>query len=109
MVLGTGREDQGLYIPQRSYAPKLGVHKCANNIQMSVDSSVLWNRIIRHAPIEVLKKHTTLSYLKYENYGCIVCHLAKYAKLPFQPGLSVSKAPFALVHYDIRCPYRVPT
>lgn len=109
MVLRIGREDQGLYILRNGSIPTRSVNRCANNVQLLSDSSVLWHKRMGHALVEVLKRHAALSHLKYEDHECIVCPLAKLTKLSFQPSISRSKDPFSLLHCDIWGPYRVPT
>lgn len=109
MVSGVGREDLGMYIFKRHFIQPSYVNRFANNAQLPYDSSVLWRRIMGHTPIEVLKKHDALHHLKYKDHVCIVFPLAKYAKLPIQSRISVSKPPFHIFHYDIWGPYVVPT
>ncbi|KAM3266256.1 hypothetical protein P3L10_003250 [Capsicum annuum] len=101
MVLRIGREDQGLYILKNGSIPTIIVNRCANNVQLMFDSSVLWNKRMGHAPVEVLRRYAALSHLKYEDHECTVCPLAKLTKLPFQPSISMSKDPFSLLHCNI--------
>ncbi|XP_019229657.1 PREDICTED: uncharacterized protein LOC109210660 [Nicotiana attenuata] len=73
------------------------------------ESSALWHRRLGHAPIDVIKKHTTLSSLKDYHTHCTVCPLAKQTKLPYKLSTTTSNAIFELIHCDVWGPYRVPT
>ncbi|KAF3617611.1 hypothetical protein FXO37_34562 [Capsicum annuum] len=69
IVLEIGREDQGLYILKNSSTQARSANRCANNVQLLSESSVLWHKIMGHAPVKVIKRPATLSYLKYMDHA----------------------------------------
>ncbi|KAL3340410.1 hypothetical protein AABB24_028846 [Solanum stoloniferum] len=82
-VKGIGKKDQGLYILQNKFVVQnssLSPVKHAHFVEQVSDSSFLWHRILGHAPSEVIRKHTSLSNLKYIKHLCTVCPLAKHTK-----------------------------
>lgn len=70
---GIGRKYQGLYICQNTSTQSIGVNRCAGNVQLLSDSSVLQHKRMGHTPIDVIKKYVALSHLKYEDHMCTVC------------------------------------
>nr|XP_016443928.1 PREDICTED: uncharacterized protein LOC107769240 [Nicotiana tabacum] len=133
-----GKEDQGLYLMQgksllsgrlqynpaqlRNKTPQqVSEVKFVNKTTKSgnkfacmanecSDSSVIWHRRIGHAPLDVIKKYTSLSNLKNTNHTHFsVCPLAKQTKLSYKLSSTTSNATFELLHCDVWGPYRVTT
>ncbi|XP_019252665.1 PREDICTED: uncharacterized protein LOC109231458 [Nicotiana attenuata] len=127
-VKGIGKEDKGLYLLQgKSLLGGIFNHDPAQQRNKSVqqepevksvykstrsenksacmaseqsESSILWHKRLGHAPIDVIKKYTTLKDLKDHHTHCTVCPLAKQTKLPYKLSTTTSNAIFELIHCD---------
>lgn len=81
---GIGRDNQGFYIldgkPMRNCHFYPSVNKFTSTVQQVLDSSILWNRKMGHAPIVVIKRHDELKTLKFEDHVCTLCPLGKHTK-----------------------------
>lgn len=125
-VKGIGKEDRGLYILTRgpNQAPKsmsFRSHSHSTSVAKSIvlpslhsisicESADVWHKRLGHAPIDIIKRHKSLSALSSkDNSHCTVCPLAKHNKLPFPLNTTLSKGVFELLHCDIWGPYKVPT
>jgi len=126
-VKGIGKEDHGLYILTRgpNQAPRKLVnssmssrsHSHSTSVAKSIvlpslhcESADVWHKRLGHAPIDIIKRHKSLSALSSkDNSHCTVCPLAKHTKLPFPLSTTLSKGVFELLHCDIWGPYKVPT
>ncbi|XP_055831024.1 uncharacterized protein LOC129900086 [Solanum dulcamara] len=121
-VKGISRQDEGLYILKEGFnhidpTQRLCSTSTAQASSTSAvygsscsDSSTLWHSRLGHAPIDVIRRSSSLAGVDISDIStCTVCPLAKQTKVLFPISNHTSKALFDLVHCDVWGPYRVPT
>ncbi|XP_020596126.1 uncharacterized protein LOC110036103 [Phalaenopsis equestris] len=115
-LIGTGRRQGGLYILDELRVPDIAASSVdLSSFRLSSSSSkfYLWHSRLGHVSSSRLKYLVStgaLGELKTSDISdCCDCKLAKFSALPFPKSVSLSVAPFDLVHSDVWGPSPVVT
>ncbi|CAJ2675738.1 unnamed protein product [Trifolium pratense] len=119
-LIGTGRRHGGLYVLDELRVPDTAASVSTSDIDLSsfrlnLSSSnfYLWHSRLGHVSASRLKYLASTGALGKLQIGdisdCCGCKLAKFSALPFNKSVSISKAPFDLVHSDVWGPSPVLT
>ena len=115
-LIGTGRRQGGLYILEELRLPDVAassVDLSSFRLNSSSSNFYLWHSRPGHVSssrLKYLASTGALGKLQSNDISdCCGCKLAKFTALPFSKSISVSVAPFDLVHSDVWGPSPVAT